>query len=346
MNIAVCTTQVPFVRGGAEVLIEGLVGALRAAGHRVTQIVLPFAWMPHAALVKSALVWRELDLSHIGGVPVDLVICTKFPTWLVRHPRKVVWLVHQHRQAYDWFGGRLSNFTALPEDRRVRRFVAHADRLGLGEAQRIFTISRNVARRLAEYTDLHGEALYPPLNTSALRNIGTQPYILSMSRLDRAKRTELLLDAMRHIETPVRAIIAGSGPELAALRSRIRFDATLRRTVSLPGRVGDAQWLDLYGNALAVFYAPVDEDYGYATLEGMAAGKPIITSADAGGVLEFVRADINGIITPRPDPHSFATAIDHLYTDQNYAAQLGHAGRALYDELDLTWDKTIAKLLA
>ncbi|MGN6362516.1 MAG: hypothetical protein ACTHNK_19215 [Thermomicrobiales bacterium] len=99
MNIIICASQVPFVRGGAEVLVDGLAEALRAHGHRVEVVALPFKWYPKEQLLHDALAWRLLDLTEANGVPVDLVICTKFPTWAVRHPRKVAWVVHQHRQA-------------------------------------------------------------------------------------------------------------------------------------------------------------------------------------------------------------------------------------------------------
>ena len=42
-----------------------------------------------------------LDLEEADGRPIDLVVGTKFPSYLVRHPNKRVWLVHQFRQAYD-----------------------------------------------------------------------------------------------------------------------------------------------------------------------------------------------------------------------------------------------------
>ena len=42
--------------------------------------------------------------------------------------------------------------------------------------------------------------------------------------------------------------------------------------------------------ALGVIFPPLDEDYGYVTLEAMLAAKPVITCTDSGGPLEFVGA--------------------------------------------------------
>ena len=88
MNIAICASQVPFVRGGAEVLVDGLTAALEEHGHRVCIVALPFKWYPKEQLLRGALAWRLLDLTEANGVTIDLVICTKFPTWAVRHPRR------------------------------------------------------------------------------------------------------------------------------------------------------------------------------------------------------------------------------------------------------------------
>ncbi|HEU4793512.1 MAG TPA: glycosyltransferase family 1 protein, partial [Nitrolancea sp.] len=98
MNIIICATQVPFVRGGAEIHVEGLRDALLARGHRAEIVALPFKWYPKEEILKTALCWRLLDLTEANGSSVDLVICTKFPTWAVRHPRKIAWVIHQHRQ--------------------------------------------------------------------------------------------------------------------------------------------------------------------------------------------------------------------------------------------------------
>src|SRR5919205_4313497 len=161
-RILICATQVPFVRGGAELLVEGLRDALRERGHSVDVVSLPFAWQPHELIGRAALAWRLLDLTHVNAVPVDQVICTKFPSYAVRHPRKAVWLVHQHRQAYDWYGTPYSDFVNTLEDRTVRELLLRIDRVTLGEAQRRYTISQNVAARLKRFTGLDAIPLYPP----------------------------------------------------------------------------------------------------------------------------------------------------------------------------------------
>ncbi len=322
MNIVICQTQVPFVRGGAEVLAEGLVAALRLAGHRVETVALPFKWYPHAQLERQALAWRMLDLSELGGRKVDLAICTKFPTWAVRHPRKVIWLVHQHRQVYDWYGTPLSDFGLDETARRARSVVMETDSRGLGEAERVYTISINVASRLRHYTGLTGQPLYPPTQHDRYHSGQYGDYIFTISRLDSAKRLDLLLAALKLTRQPLRVVIAGSGPDEAALKAKAAALGLARR-VEFTGRVSDDEAVRLYAGALAVFYAPLDEDYGYVTIEAMRSGKPVLTAPDSGGVLEFVRDSQNGFICP--DPAAFAVVMDRLYQDsgRELAGRLG-----------------------
>ncbi len=103
-TVLVCETQVPLVRGGAELLVQQLVTELRRRGVATDRVSLPFKWYPKDEILPHAAAWRLLDLSESNGRPIDLIIATKFPTYFARHPRKVCWLVHQHRAAYELCG--------------------------------------------------------------------------------------------------------------------------------------------------------------------------------------------------------------------------------------------------
>jgi hypothetical protein len=162
MRIAVCLPQVPFARGGAEILVETLVEELARREHEAAVVTVPFKWYPEARILSQALLWRLLDLDESDGRPIDLVVATKFPSYAIRHPNKVVWLVHQFRQAYELDRGELGQFGESAFDRATRRAVHRLDRLALGEARRLFAISANVARRLERSLGLEAEVLAPP----------------------------------------------------------------------------------------------------------------------------------------------------------------------------------------
>src|SRR5262249_31611301 len=163
VRVAVCRPQVPFARGGAEIFTDRLVDELRVRGHDADLVSVPFKWYPGARVLTQAFLWRMLDLDEADGQRIDVVVATKFPSYLVRHRDKRVWLVHQFRQAYELDGTALGQFGDSPEDRAIRRKVQALDHVALGEATRLFAISKNVAGRVASSTGLEAEVLpHPP----------------------------------------------------------------------------------------------------------------------------------------------------------------------------------------
>src|ERR671923_254133 len=159
-RIAVCSPQVPFSHGGAEVLAEQLVDELNARDHQAALVTIPFKWYPGARVLSQAFLWRLVDLEETDGRPIDLVIGTKFPSYVVRHRRKVVWLVPQFPPAYDLDRTELGQFDESAEGRALRRAIHRLDRVALGEATRLAAISRDVAdRRTGLVCEPRGEAL-------------------------------------------------------------------------------------------------------------------------------------------------------------------------------------------
>jgi glycosyltransferase involved in cell wall biosynthesis len=340
----VCAVQAPFVVGGAEILACELRDQLSRRGFRVDLVNVPFRWNPVAEIPRQALAWRLLDVEESNGVPVDLVIPTKFPSYLVRHPRKVAWLFHQHREAYDLWGSEFCSFRDTGEDREVRDAIHSMDRRGLGECRRVFTISKNVASRLRTYNGLAGEALYPPpRHLGRYRCEGFGDFLLYAGRLDRLKRVSLLVDAMNRVGSPARLVIAGEGPLGPEILKQVEGLGVADR-VRLVGFVSTDELLDLYARCRAVLYAPVNEDYGYVTVEAFLSGKPVLTTNDAGGVLEFVSDGESGIVSA-PTPQGLADAIDRLWAlDHGHLRDMGEAGRIRV--ADITWDRVLDALTA
>jgi glycosyltransferase involved in cell wall biosynthesis len=288
------------------------------------------------------MAWRLLDLQTMGGEEVDLVIATRFPSYLIAHPNKVVWLIHQFRQAYDLLGTPYSDFDDSPGDRATIDLIRRMDTRALGEARALFTNAGNTAARLARFNQLAATPLYvPPPLGEAYREGPHGDYVFTVGRLDTMKRLDLLIDVMNQVGSAVRCKIAGTGPESAALAARIAA-AGLGDRVELLGWVDDERLLALYAGSLAVFYAPFDEDYGYVTVEAFKSGKPVLTASDAGGVLEFVSDGETGWVCPPDEPQAFAEHLDRLFADRDLAARLGRAGRQRV--AGIHWDQVIARL--
>ncbi|MGI8974888.1 MAG: glycosyltransferase family 4 protein [Gaiella sp.] len=341
MRIAVLRPQVPFSHGGVEIFTDDLVVELRARGHEAELVSVPFKWYPGARVLTQAFLWRLLDLTETDGRRIDLVVATKFPSYVVRHPEKRVWLVHQFRQAYELDRTELGQFGESPEERALRRKVQELDRVALGEATRLFATSGNVAGRLERSTGLVAEVLPHPPQALDYRSSPGEGFVLSASRLDRAKRIDLLLEGLA-LEPGLEAVIVSDGPD----RRRLE-DLTLARglngRVRFEGRVSAERLADLYARCSAVYYAPVDEDFGMGPYESFLAAKPVLTTDDAGGPLDVVHDRRTGLVVA-PEPAAIGAAAAWLRDHADDAATFGRAGKQLADEV--TWERAIARLLA
>jgi glycosyltransferase involved in cell wall biosynthesis len=323
------------MRGGLEQLVEGLTGALEAAGHRAEAVRLPAAW-DRERLLDAPTAWRSVPLD------ADVVIPVNFPAYFARHPRKVVWLAHQHRSAYDGIDQPWSDIGLDDAGLEVQRQLTEWDTRALDEAVARFTISGVVTNRMARYCGLDSEPLYhPPPLAERIAPTPLGDRIVSIGRLEANKRPGLLIDALAASTSGLDGVLAGTGSHADELRARARA-AGLDGRLSQPGYVSDDDVVALLGDALAVLYAPYDEDYGYVTLQAFLAARPVITTVDAGGVLEWVVDGETGLVTDG-SPDALGAAIDRLAGDRDLATRMGDAGRARAAALG--WPQVIERLL-
>ena len=346
MRIVVVNTQAPFVTGGAEEHARRLLEELRAKGHQAEAVTIPFNWSSPDAIIEHAVAAANIDLSGFFGEQIDLMIGLRFPAYLMRHPNKAIWLIHQYREAYDlWDAGR-SGLRNDPTGNLVRQIITDMDTKAMSDVVRLYANSRNVANRLGKYNALKAPALYhPPPLASKLRPGETGDYLYFPSRISSLKRQELVLEALSHTKSQVRVIFSGS-PDSARdaemLRGRIAAFNLEKRAIWL-GHVPVGEMLDLYANSLGVVFPPFDEDLGYVTLEAMLAEKPVVTTTDSGGPLEFIADGKQGLVV-KPDPRVLAGAFDRLFLDRHFARNLGKMALARYNELSISWDSVVEKL--
>lgn len=344
-NILICTTQVPFTKGGAEAHVEGLRNALIEAGYNAEVAALPFKWYPPAEIMRGALAWRMLDVSAANGAPIDLVIGMKFPAYLVAHERKVLWILHQHRAAYNLWGTQFDDLSMYPEGVRVREWIHHCDRRFIPEAKKVFANSKTVSERMKRYNDIESEPLYhPPPRAERLHDGDYGDYIFYPSRLEPQKRQELLIQAAQHLRTPAKILLAGSSQNRKHYESLVAQHG-LRERVCVKDFVSEQEIVELYANALGVCYLPFDEDYGYVTLEGMLSAKPVIVPKDGGGGTEFIENERDGLVVD-PNPQAIAEAIDGLYEDRARTRRMGARGREKLMAMNLSWQNVVSKLIS
>jgi glycosyltransferase involved in cell wall biosynthesis len=341
-TVLVCEAQVPFVHGGAELLVRGLVDELTRRGYRAERVSVPFKWYPKDELLTGAAAWRMIDLSESNGTRIDAVIATKFPTYFVRHPNKITWLLHQYRAIYDLCGTPYSDFDHTERDVRLRDRLIALDNDVLAESKRLFTIARNTSARLARYNGITAEPLYhPPPLAGRLQPGPYGDYVLSVGRLEANKRVDLIIRALAHADPRVRLVVVGDGPLRSPLEElAVRIGVADR--VTWTGGIDDQQLIALYAGALAIVFPPFDEDYGYVTLEAFHARKPVITTSDAGGPLEFVEDAVTGLVVD-PTPEALGGAIARLVADSRLVRELGDTG---YDRVrSITWNAVVDRLM-
>ena len=347
MRILIATVQVPFIRGGAEIHAEGLRDAFRNAGHEAEILAIPFKWYPPEKILDHILACRLIDVSEVAGTRVDRLIGLRFPAYFIPHPNKVLWILHQHRTAYELWDHALSDLVYYPNGSQVRDAIEQADRKLIPEARAVFANSRNIAQRLKRFCDIDSTPLYhPPPNAEKFYSSDADDYLFFPSRLCIPKRQELALEALAVTRNPVRLSFAGTSdhPDYTDKLQSFARKLKVQKRVEWLGGISEDEKRSRYASALAIVYPPIDEDFGYVTLEAMLARKPVVVCSDSGGPLEFVRNEENGLVA-EPDPESLAQALDRIWANRAQAKEWGNAGHDLYRQMDISWTRVVESLV-
>lgn len=345
MRIALVSSFVPFVLGGARNIVEWLEQHLLAAGHEVEIVYLPFEDEPERLFPQLAA-YRQIDLTEHA----DLVVCFRPPAHLVRHPRKVLWFIHHLRYFYDLWDTQYRHFPDSRVNRERRRALFAADSAAIHEARHVFTNSRIVSSRLQQFNAIESEVLYPPIpSPERFQSTGQSDEIVYLARIEHHKRQHLLLESLALTKTPVRLRLAGasSSPEYVRFLHEHAVDLGVADRFKLEDRwISEAEKASLLGGCLAAAYIPLDEDsYGYPSLEASHSAKPILTTSDSGGVLELVTDGVNGLVA-EPHEADLAAGMDRFYEDREATRRMGEAALARLAELEISWDRVIERILS
>jgi glycosyltransferase involved in cell wall biosynthesis len=345
VKVVIVSTVVPFRNGGGRSIVDGLEAALEGAGHQVETYRIPFSGDWHDFPERTAAL-------RLIGVPAgDRTIAIRAPSYAIEHPAKTVWFIRHFRPAYDLWGTPYG----LPDTARghaVRRAIHHADNAALAGAYVVYAGSKLAAQRLRTYNDVEAAPLHPPLLApEKFRCEEAAGYLLYVAAFAPAKRQALALEAMCHVETGVRLVLAGPvAPEaevyLEALRTTIA-ERGLGESVTLIDRwISQEEKIALTARASAVVSIPFDEaSYGFTALEAAAARKPVITTTDSGDMRDWVGDDGVGWIV-EPAPQALARAFDETFAGAAGARTKGEAFAERIHHLNLTWPATIERLLA
>jgi len=329
--------------GGHIVIARELTRALQEAGHQAYVILTPQNPFGQQASAYAAT-WLT-NVRSTEGQPIDQVISLRYPSYAVRHPRHVCWLNHTMREYYDLWG-RFSA-TLSPQGRvkeRVRRAAIHAtDRYLLTHnVNRLFFQSNTIRERYAMWRSLRAEVLYPPAPQRAYRCDEYGADFFLVSRLTALKRADLLIRALAMPDgAGLTCAIAGAGDESSSLKVLAR-DAGVASRVTFLGRIDEEELMRRLATCRAVVFPPLQEDYGFVTVEAFASRKPVVTCGDSGGPAELVEDGVTGLIV-EPTPQALARALRQLADDRALAERLGAAAQTRGAQL--TWQGAVEKLV-
>jgi glycosyltransferase involved in cell wall biosynthesis len=343
VKVLIANNMAPFVWGGAEELARNLALELEKAGHTAEVLRLPFRWDPPSRLLSQILVARAIEISN-----TDAVIALKFPAYLIRHPSKTIWLLHQYRQAYDLWEAGQSNLPAGEIGDNIRAQIRGADELAFSESKRIFVNSDITRERLERFNGVAASVLLPPVNDAHLFVGGeSDGYIFAGGRVNAMKRQHMLVAAVAQAGPAVKLVIAGP-PDARedALRLEVAVaELGLEQRVRLDLRfLSRREYAEYLNRSAAVAYIPFDEDsLGYVAMESATAGKPIITTTDSGGIRLLARHRETGWVA-EPTAASLADAMTTALNRRSRAVSMGRAARELWSGFAITWPRTIEAL--
>lgn len=165
--------------------------------------------------------------------------------------------------------------------------------------------STNVQQRIWKTYRRESEVIHPPVATKCFHYEPAEDYFLIVSELVAYKQLDY---AVRTFAANGRELrIVGDGPEFAKLRG------LARPTIEFCGRVSQEDLQTLYARCRA-FLLPGEEDFGIATVEALASGKPTIALARGGALETIPQHPPGGVLYSEPTEASLQSALHEFET--------------------------------
>ncbi len=297
--------------GGTEVLIDQLHRKLVQKGHDIEIIYHASKFANQHEIIETIYEVQKLEVSHL-----DMVIAFRFPSYYVRHPRKLVWLFHQFRPLLDSYGTEFG-FPIDYSSELLRQQIIKFDRESLGNlCDRLRVNSQITLGRLLDSAQLDATILLCPLSQEFRDfkddvkpiEIHHERYVFAGGRISPEKRQHLAVLAAKHAGLHI--VLAGS-PENEEYIKRLRSLADASHMTIIERKIKTEELSWLYRNSLGVFYGPKNEDsYGFVAGESCYFGKQFITCSDSGDIVPL--AKIMGFTIAEPNYFSLAEIFDEL----------------------------------
>jgi glycosyltransferase involved in cell wall biosynthesis len=308
--------------------VDGAAREVERSGYTAERIAGRYAVFPRTALrgLTGRIGSGDGIVEIWNGMPF------LSPLWS-RRPR-VVFLHHVHAEMWQMV---LSRAMA-----RLGHTIEHVLAPPFYRHQPIVTLSESAKREIVERLGLPAENItVAPPGIDARFDIGRakapQPLVVTVGRLVPVKRFEWYIDAMTKLraEYPdLQAVVVGEGYERPALEARVRA-AGAEEWLTLPGRLGDQELVDLYRRAWLVVSTSVREGWGMTLTEAGACGTPAVATRIAGHE-DAVSDGESGLLVDTMD--DAVTAAAAILSDDELRARLSEGARRMAARF--TWDRT------
>jgi glycosyltransferase involved in cell wall biosynthesis len=211
-------------------------------------------------------------------------------------------------------------------------------------AQRVTTYVANstaVQARIAEYYHRTSVVVHPFIDLRRFKPVeiaDIQDYFLVVSQLLPYKRVDLAIQSCNRLGR--RLIVVGSGPQRADLERQAGPNITFL------SRVSEEELAGLYAHCAALLQCG-EEDFGMASLEAQAAGRPVLAYG-TGGALETVVEGQTGLFFAGQSAEALSEAIQ-AFDARSFDPAVTRAHAARFDEAHFrsamlhTWQHSIAE---
>lgn len=297
------------LRTGGYAYDRRVMAAIDAFGFHAEPMALGDGFpVPDAQTLASAQA-RLSALADGSPVLIDGLAFGVLGAWAEREAKRlrIVALVH-HPLALE---------TGLDASEMTR--LRDSERRALAAARHVIVTSPATARELAGNFGVGAERLtvaLPGTDPARLAAGGNQPpHIVSIGTLTRRKGHDVLLRALKRIETlDWRASVIGSrdiDPPTAAALAELAVSLGLDKRVDFAGECDDTR--EVLASADIFALASRHEGYGMVFAEALSQGLPIV-ACHAGAVPDVVPKEA-GILVPVDDFAGLAEALRHLLAD-------------------------------
>jgi hypothetical protein len=330
VKILIADNLVPFARGDADTFAASLVSNLKRRGHESELLRIPFRSEPSLGIPTQMAMVRAFELRN-----VDRVIALRFPTILIEHPKKTVWLTERFRPD-EPHGG------LLP-------VVIAATTQSLAESRSVFAAAPALGREVHNSTGAVTEIMLAPLNHSAEFSGGEAAgYIFAGGTIDKANRQRLLIESLAHTSPAVRLVVAGTssdpGAELELLKLADQLGVADRLTLRV-GTLTPSEIAGYVNEATACVQLPLRDFLGTSGQQAAMAAKPLITTTDSAGIIDLVEDSVTGWMcdsTSKDLGRVMTEAVSAPSDSRDRGAELAARLRAAAP----SWDTAIDRLLA